>query len=138
MAMNPYFPIGYNNPYQYQAMQMQQQMQPVQTAQPNAQSNIIWVQGIEAMKSYPVSAGQNVLLMDSETQCFGIKAADASGMPLPLRIFDYSERTSQTQSQKTAESVDLSCFVTRDEFEALKAEIAAPKRKARKDDENAE
>jgi hypothetical protein len=95
-------------------------------------SGLIWVQGIEAMKSYPVTPGQSVLLMDSESNCFGIKTVDTSGMPLPLRIFDYQERTAQNPQpvvQSTAQ-LDTSNFVTREEFEARIAEIT-PKRKTK-------
>ena len=78
-------PYGYI-PNNYNAYTMPQYQQPQQQ-----NNGLIWVQGIEAMKSYPVAPGQSVLLMDSESNCFGIKTADVSGMPLPLRIFDYSE-----------------------------------------------
>lgn len=110
----PYFPAG----YQPQMMQNYQQQQ---------SSGIIWVQGIEAMKSYPVGAGQSVLLMDSESNCFGIKTADASGMPLPLRIFDYVERKAAQERVREPQSasVDLSAYVTREELEARIAQLSA-------------
>lgn len=96
----PYYPV-------YPYVQQQQQS-----------NGIIWVQGIEAMKSYPVSAGQSVLLMDSETSCFGIKTVDASGMPQPLRVFDYTERKQRTPESAHAATFDTSGFITREEFEA--------------------
>lgn len=127
----PYFPASY--PYQPQMMQNYQQQQ----------NGIIWVQGIEAMKSYPVGAGQSVLLMDSESNCFGIKTADASGMPLPLRIFDYTERkaTQERVREPQSASVDLSAYVTREELEARIAQICASsgsKKQKKEDTENAE
>ena len=64
-----------------------------QTAQ--ATPSIIWVQGEEGAKAYMVAAGNSVLLMDSENSAFYIKSTDASGMPLPLRVFDYKERTTR-------------------------------------------
>jgi hypothetical protein len=93
-------------------------------------SGLIWVQGIEAMKSYPVTPGQSVLLMDSESNAFFIKTADASGMPLPLRVFDYTERTANNvpktaQETRTEPSIDLSAYVTRDELENRIAQICA-------------
>lgn len=130
----PYFPAGYQ-PYQPQMMQNYQQQQ---------SSGIIWVQGIEAMKSYPVGAGQSVLLMDSESNCFGIKTADSSGMPLPLRIFDYVERKAAQERVRESQGapVDLSAYVTREELEARIAQICASdgKRKPQKKEvaENAE
>ena len=90
-------------------------------------NGIIWVQGIEAMKSYPVQAGQSVLLMDSETSCFGIKTVDASGMPQPLRIFDYTERKAVTRATEAPISGALpeSEYITRSECKALIAAILA-------------
>ena len=93
--------------------------------QPQQNNGIIWVQGIEAMKSYPVNAGQSVLLMDSETSCFGIKTVDASGMPQPLRIFDYTERKQKAPESVSAATFDAAGFVTREEFEARIAQICA-------------
>lgn len=145
MAVNPYFPATYQapvNPYQIQMMQnqlaqMQQQMQPMQAA-PQSGGGLVWVQGIEGAKSHQIGAGQSVLLMDSESNCFFIKAADASGMPLPLRIFDYKERAAQSaQNAPTAAANDMAGFITRDEFEAriaqICAEYAPKKRQTRKE-----
>jgi len=118
----PYFPATYGNPYQPQMMPQYQQTQ--------QQGGLVWVQGIEGAKSHPVGAGQSVLLMDSESNCFFIKSADASGMPLPLRIFDYTERTAQNapktaQETHTEPPIDLSAYVTRDELENRIAQICA-------------
>lgn len=118
MAYNPFFPVA--NPYQA----MMQQMPQVQQTQQQG-GGLIWVQGIEAAKSYPVLANQSILLMDSESDSFFIKSADASGMPLPLRIFDYKERNhANKQNDKTEEpQIDVSGFITRDEFETRMSQI---------------
>lgn len=81
-----------------------------------------WVQGEAAAKSYLVQPGRSVLLMDSEKSVFYIKSADASGMPLPLRIFDYTERTAQTPAAP-AVSPNVE-YVTKEEFEKRLAELA--------------
>lgn len=125
--------MAYYNYNPYQQFMPQQYQQP---QQPQIQSNIQWVQGIEAMKSYSVGAGQSILLMDSESQCFGIKAADASGMPLPLRIFDYTERTAQNaQKQPTTAVIDDSRYITREEFESRIAAIMTVKKEGAEDAE---
>lgn len=129
MAM-PYFPASYANPYMPQMYQ--NQYIPQQQAQQQS-GGLTWVQGIEAAKSYPVSAGQSILLMDSESNSFFIKSADASGMPLPLRVFDYTERTvnnvpKTVKETRTEPSIDLSAYVTRDELESRISEIMAAKR----------
>lgn len=130
MAFPNYFPTGYNpmgsyNPYQigYQQAQSSQQAQT---------GGLQWVQGEAGAKAFPVSAGQSVLLMDSENDVFYIKSTDNSGMPLPLRTFDYKERTAQSTS-KTAQNapqavIDTSLFVTRNELEERLAELVAKSR----------
>ena len=134
---------GYPVTYQQYYPQYQQPMyqQPIQTQQvqtvPQSQNTqqsgngILWVQGESAARSYNVAPGMSVMLMDSDSNTFFIKSADASGMPLPLRIFDYTERTQQTQphSPITEQSVpqpeiDLSGYVTRDEFEKRISELS--------------
>lgn len=115
----------YQTPVQYQAPQT-----PSLTTQPTVptsnNSGIIWVQGEAGAKAYPVGAGNSVLLMDSEAECFYIKSTDTSGMPMPLRVFQYSEvvqtqPNNNTQSNnKEPQQIDTSEFVTRTEFEELK------------------
>lgn len=130
MAFPNYFPTGYNpmgnyNPYQvgYQQVQNAQQVQT---------GGLQWVQGEAGAKAFPVSAGQSVLLMDSENDVFYIKSTDNSGMPLPLRTFDYKERTAQNApkaAQNAPQSaIDTSLFVTRDELEKRLAELVAKSR----------
>jgi hypothetical protein len=119
--------------------------QPSMPSQPMQQqsSQIIWVSGEAGAKSYLVAPGNTVMLLDAENSVFYLKSADSSGMPLPLRIFDYKERTTMAQQafggSVTAESVNLDNFVTRKEFDELKASIAShgkPKNKLTEDAEN--
>lgn len=68
------------------------------------------------------------MLMDSESSVFYIKTVDASGMPLPLRIFDYSERTpsnNQNANSETAKGFDVNKFITREEFDVKMAQIVS-------------
>lgn len=123
----PYY--GYQSMYQPyqppmadQLAQLRNSYQPqAQVPQSSQQSPILWVQGEEAAKAYMVAPGATVLLMDSEGQSFYLKSTDPQGMPLPLRIFDYVERT----AQKPLEQPQISTgeFVTRREFEALAARV---------------
>lgn len=114
------------------ANQMQNAVtQPPIASQPMQQqsSQIIWVSGEAGAKSYLVAPGNTVMLLDAENSVFYLKSADASGMPLPLRIFDYKERTTTAQQAfggvVMGESVNLDNFVTRKEFDELKASIAS-------------
>ena len=103
--------------------------QPMQVQPAQQSSQIIWVSGEAGAKSYLVAPGNTVMLLDAENSVFYLKSADASGMPLPLRIFDYKERTTTAQQSfggvVTGESVNLDNFVTRKEFDELKASIAS-------------
>lgn len=120
------------NPYQvYQPMyqgipdmrQFQPQMQPAQMqSQQQSGSGITWVQGEEGAKAYMVAPGNSVLLMDSENSTFYVKSTDQSGMPMPLRIFDYQERTSVKQPAQAIQNQEDS-YVTRKEFDALAARL---------------
>ena len=119
-----------NPNYYYQGYQpmMGQQMVPnnpvmVQPPVQNQQNNnsIIWCQGEAGAKAYPVAPNNSVLLMDSENSVMYIKSADGSGMPLPLRIFDYTERTAQTSHN--AVSMPQTDVVTREEFERLREDV---------------
>lgn len=114
------------NQMQNAVVQPSMPSQPMQVQQPN--NGLIWVQGESGAKSYLVAPNATVMLMDSEGERFYLKSADASGMPLPLRIFDYKERTTATQQafsgSVAAETVNLDDFVTRKEFDELKASIA--------------
>lgn len=109
-----------NYPYYPNYFQPQQQ-----TSQQTQNNGILWVQGEAGAKSYLVGAGQSVLLMDAENSTFYIKSTDISGMPLPLRIFDYKERTPQASGQ--AQAVPMTEYVTREELNKRLAELKEDK-----------
>lgn len=105
MAYN-YYPATYQAPVIY-------------SQAPPQSTGIQWVQGEIGARAFPVSPGASVLLMDSDENRFFIKSADASGMPLPLRMFSYTEEVA-TQSHEN-KPIDTSNFVTREEFEQWKS-----------------
>ncbi|MCM1057248.1 MAG: hypothetical protein NC517_06545 [Firmicutes bacterium] len=111
----------YNQPTQMMPTQMSgASQQPPQTNQ-----GLIWVQGEAAARSYLVAADNTVLLMDSETPVFYLKSADRSGMPLPLRVFDYTERTQDAPQAAQSVQTDLDDkYVTREEYDALNGKYA--------------
>lgn len=116
-----YKSYGYGQPVQ------QMPQIPPQAAQPAQNGGINWVQGESGAKSWMVAPGSSVMLMDSEKSTFYIKSTDASGMPMPLRIFDYTERTVQSAAPKPetppAPQIDMGQYVTRQEFEAKLAQM---------------
>ena len=127
----------FNQQQQFQTMQYQQPVQAMpqqpmmNNSTPQNNNGLIWVQGEAGAKSYLVAPGNTVMLMDSEGERFFIKSADASGMPLPLRIFDYKERTEMStqaaiNAPATSNNINLDNFITREEFEQRLAVFAQP------------
>ncbi len=125
---NPYYP-PYQPPMPDQLAQLRQnqQVQNMQQmpAQPPTSNSIIWVQGESGAKSYMVAPGNTVLLMDSEGSSFYLKSTDNSGMPLPLRIFDYVERTAAPKTAPAAPQAPQVQYVTQEEFNALADRLTA-------------
>ena len=131
----PFYRPTYYDPVQQPMGQFNQQFQPPTTppaTQPMAQqgnNGLIWVQGEAGAKSYLVAPGNTVMLMDSEGERFYLKSADASGMPMPLRVFEYKERaetpSKATSSHVTAQNVNFDNFITREEFEQRMASMAS-------------
>ena len=116
-----YYP---GQPYQYQDQLNQLRNAPMQTQpmqyQPQRQeTGLNWVQGEAGAKSWFITPGSTVLLMDSEAQRFYLKSADPSGIP-SMRTFEYTEITgAQIPAMQAAPQA-----VTREEFDRL-AQIVA-------------
>lgn len=124
MAYGSIYPATYQPAY-YGQYQQGTQMSPANQSQP-----IIWVQGEAGAKSYLVAPNTTVLLMDSEAQKFYLKSTDTSGMPMPLRVFEYTERAANSPqiAPKASEPIDYTSFVTKREFEAFKRELEGIKK----------
>lgn len=125
---NNYFPQSYANAlYGYNNMTPTQPMS-APVASPNQLGAINWVQGEAGARSVPVSAGQKVLLMDSENNVFYVKSSDATGMPLPLRIFEYKEIGAEANKVAAPAQND---YVTHSELKQILSELKqsiAPKK----------
>lgn len=122
MAYNSYFPQQYYPQYYGNQQMPQNTPNLASNAQQQINNQIIWVQGEAAAKAYPVASGQSVQLMDSEESVFYIKSTDQSGMPQPLRIFDYKERTSERSTPAAAKNTNDD-FVSRKEFEEFREDV---------------
>ena len=141
----PFYRPTYYDQMNTPSFNQQPMVQPVQQVPTPAQqtnNGLVWVQGEAGAKSFLVAPGCTVMLMDSEGERFYLKSADASGMPLPLRVFEYKERT-ETAQQTAGGSVAAfdnldDKFVTRDEFERRMASIAPQKKSKNKLTEDAE
>ena len=81
-----------------------------------ASNSIIWVQGENAAKSYPVGPNTAVALWDSEQQTIYIKSVDSNGRP-SLKILDYVDRDNEVVS------TDEKTYVTQDEMNMFSEKI---------------
>ena len=127
---NPLFPQNYQ-PINYNQM-------PNYGNSPNynQQSNkpsVIWVQGMEGAKAYPVMAGNDgVVLFDSDADRFYIKSADQTGMPR-MRVFNYQEVGQPAQQEKETQQIDMSGYVTKEELEERLSELLQKKTTKKKE-----
>lgn len=128
-SYNNYYPATYQSPVMYpQYSQATMPQVQIPQSQPQNNGNINWVQGEVGARAYPVAPSNSVLLMDSDEPRFYIKTADASGMPMPLRVFSYTEEVASQQSHETPKEIDTSNFITREEFEQLEERLTKVKK----------
>lgn len=115
-------------PATYQPMYYAPQYQPVAQQQQQTNNSMIWVQGIEAAKSYLVAPNTTVQLWDSERQSVYIKSADASGMP-SMKVLDYTIRDTTPANApvaaSSAQSNNAPVYATKADVEALAGQINA-------------
>ncbi|MBO5837269.1 MAG: hypothetical protein J6Q92_05180 [Oscillospiraceae bacterium] len=120
------FPYYGQQPFQYQDQLNQLRNSPVAmpamypTPMPTRPepSGLNWVQGEAGAKSWIVTPGSTVLLMDSEMMRFYLKSADPNGVP-SLRTFEYAE----VGAVKPTEAVPAAQFVPINVFEDFKKEV---------------
>lgn len=78
-----------------------------------------WVQGQAGAEAFLVAPGASVILMDSNAPVIYFKSADQNGRYLPMKTYDLVERVPQVQGPNSAEPIDTSSFVKRDEISGL-------------------
>lgn len=110
--------IPNQNYYQQNGVYNPYQLNPYAYMNNPADIDISWAQGEAGAKSFPVQAGHKKLIMDSESEKFFIKEVDSNGIPLPLRVFQYTEIT--PQQPVATQPMDQSNFATKEEVGELK------------------
>jgi hypothetical protein len=70
--------------------------------------------------------------MDSETNVFYVKSSDVSGMPLPLRIFEYKEVGKVASNEVNAQA--QSTYVTHEELEQALAKLKPEAKEEKKNE----
>ena len=122
--MNYYggFPLSYQPYYpNYQQLQNVQQPQPQQQAQDGG--TFYFVNSIKDVEEWIVNAGQTAFFFDRNNPVFYIKSVAQNGLSQPIEVYDYSQRETPSEAVKTDSVLDIEQFVTKDEFNAFKAQI---------------
>lgn len=110
--------VGYQptlqTPWQTQIPTVTSQMQP--------SSNIMYVDGINVAKMYPLAPNTEGAFFDSvKDDILYKKSVDQNGRPSPLRIFRLVEIDESEINASVRPKIDLSNYITRDEMEQLVA-----------------
>ena len=126
MAYGNNFYGGYNyGGYNYTNPQMQMQMQTQQVQQPQQQVYLplTFVNGINEAKMFIVQPNQTFYLRDNTAKdILYIKSVDSQGTPniQIKKLVDVQEQPVQTMQQN---QIDLSGYVTKEEFQKLEKKI---------------
>ena len=131
---NPMFnSYGYpnmNQPYNYQANPyMNNYQNNLQQAQPvNTNTNKIYVSGIEDVRNTRLLPNSDMIYIDNDKPLLYQKVVDGKGQfeVKSFKIIPYSPE----QDTKKETSIDLSGYVEKGEFDALKQEFEAFKNKS--------
>lgn len=100
----------------------QQNAQTTQQQSPSQNVNWIYVSGVDGAKNQIVQPGQTAWMMDNNDPYFYVKSVDGVGSST-FRIFQFSEVADVTPEQTAQPQIDMSQYVQRNEFDALKAQL---------------
>lgn len=100
----------------------QQNTQTAQQQSPNQNVNWIYVSGVDGAKNQIVQPGQTAWMMDNNEPYFYVKSVDHVGSST-FRIFQFAEVQDVLSEQPAQPQIDLSQYVQRGEFNALKAKL---------------
>lgn len=100
----------------------QQNTQSAQQQSPGQNVNWIYVSGVDGAKNQIVQPGQTAWMMDNNDPYFYVKSVDGVGSST-FRIFQFAEVQDVAPEQATQPQIDLSQYVQRGEFDALKAQL---------------
>ena len=125
-AYQPNYPNYQPNlqPYYQQIQQLQNQIQ--QSQQTNQNGGMFYfVNSQKEVEDWVLNAGQTAFFFERNASVFYIKSVAQNGLSQPIEVYDYSQRLSEVSESHLDDKGDK--YITRDEFEALKAELEALK-----------
>lgn len=127
-AYQPNYPNYQPNlqPYYQQIQQLQSQVQNQQSQSSNQNGGMFFfVNSHKEVEDWVLGAGQTAFFFERNAPVFYIKSVAQNGLSQPIEVYDYSQRLTEKPEQVLETKEDK--YITRDEFEALKAELEAIK-----------
>lgn len=100
----------------------QQSAQSTQQQTTSQNVNWIYVSGVDGAKNQIVQPGQTAWMMDNNEPYFYVKSVDGVGSST-FRIFQFAEVQEVVPEQSVQPQIDMSQYVQRGEFDALKAQL---------------
>lgn len=89
-------------------------------------SDMKWVQGINAAKAHLLAPNTTMHFWDSERQSIYIKSTDPNGIPRPITIIDYTVRGTEPVIENAGRpAIDTSSFASKDDMASLRDEVAS-------------
>lgn len=119
---------SYRNPYQYQNPYLASMNMQNSSSQDNV---IVSVQSEQDARNYIVAIGHTVIFKDeNKPMVFYTKTVNSQFEAPMFKIFDMVERKQETSvnTPQNDKTMDLSTFVTKDEFGVLQSELQALKK----------
>lgn len=108
-------------PYAPQNGNFAPQTQPQQQQPAQVNTNKIYVTGIEGAKAKQLPPNSDFILLDNDKPLLYRKTVDATGK-MEIKTFKISEYT-ETESAPATQSLDMSQFVSVDEFKGMQNEM---------------
>lgn len=129
---NPYQPFTYNGTYipnynnfqyayQQPNMNMQQNQTQNQQSSQATNTNKIFVASIDDVKNRPLPVNSDFIFLDNDKPIIYQKSVDSKGQ-FEIKAFEIREIKAQEQAKKE-NTIDLSNYVTTNEFDAIKGQI---------------
>lgn len=115
-----YYDYGFN-PYPNMGLIPNQLMPTSQQIpnQPRGDNYFVWVQGKEGAKVYPMAPEKTGLFLDDQKPYVYRKVTDKFGKTVEFKVF----RLVEEPDEAAADVIDISSYVTKDEFNKLSREL---------------
>lgn len=117
-------------PYYQQIQQLQNQIPQIQQQMPQQTQNsgiFFFVNSQKEVDEWVLNAGQTAFFFERNNPIFYIKSVAQNGLSQPVEVYDYKQRETSVEDATMDSKVNMDKYITREEFDALKAELESLK-----------